>query len=130
MISFNGELYYDDRLYVLYVCKCTVSPVDDDMLETIIHHESAPANHRWCIATYRNVKGYSLVRVDHFDSYDEARLYLEKTEPTVPLASLNGSPPASPMPYPEFSEWKSMKTASLTTTTAAFIRQVDLMPWR
>ena len=72
------------------------------MLETVIYHEAAPAEHLWCLITYRNTPGYPAVRVDHFQTRDEARSYMERTEPTVPLISLGGSSPRRPLPYAEF----------------------------
>lgn len=56
-IGFNGEIYNDDRMFVLYVCKCTVD-IDDDVISTTIYHEDAPENHKWCVVTYRNVTRY------------------------------------------------------------------------
>jgi hypothetical protein len=106
-IIFNGEKYHDDRLFVLHICKCTVSALDDQMLETVIHHEDAPADHLWCLVTYRNTPGYPATRVDHFQTPDEARAYMEKTEPTVPLISLAGSSPRIPLSYDEFVAWKA-----------------------
>lgn len=106
-VTFNGERYHDDRLFVLHICKCTVSALDDQMLETVIYHENAPAEYLWCLATYRNVPGYPAVRVDHFQTYDEARAYRERTEPTVPLISLGGSSPRVSLSYAEFAECKS-----------------------
>lgn len=104
---YNGEMYNDDRLYVLLIAKCTITEVDEETIETIIHHESAPADHLWCIATYRNTNTYPLTRVDHFHTYDQARAYLEKTEPTVPLISLDGNSPTVPLSFASFLDWKS-----------------------
>jgi hypothetical protein len=103
--EYNGEIYNDDRLYVLYVCKCTVE-VSDGIITTTIYHESAPDDHKWCLVTYRNVKRYIACRVDHFDSENEALAYSREVEPTVPLISLGGSSPRIPLPYDQFVHWK------------------------
>lgn len=105
-VGFNGETYHDDRMFVLHVCKCTVVVKDDDILETTIYHEDAPYNHKWCLVTYRNVKRYPAIRVDHFDSFETACAYKKNVEPTVPLISLSGRSPGTPLPYNKFIQWK------------------------
>ena len=104
-IEFNGEIYNDDRMFVLYICKCTVC-IKDETIETIIHHETAPDDHKWCLVTYKNVPRYMPTRVDHFDSENEAIAYMKKVEPEVPLVSLGGKSPNTPLPYDEFVRWK------------------------
>jgi hypothetical protein len=106
-VEFNGETYHDDRIFVLHVCKCTVVAKDDDMLETTIYHEDAPDKHKWCLVTYRNVTRYPAIRVDHFDSFEAARDYMKKVEPTVPLISLCGRSPGTTLPYDKFIKWKA-----------------------
>lgn len=103
---FNGEIFNDDRLFVLHIAKCTVEEADDETVETVIHHESAPVGHIWCVVTYRNTPNYPITRVDHFGLFEEARTFLERTEPTVPLISLDGNSPSEPLSYPQFAEWK------------------------
>lgn len=83
-ISFRGDVYNDDGMFVLHVCKCAISDGEADTTSTTIFHDSAPAHHKWCIVTYRNTANYPATRVDHFDSLDQARAYLEQVEPTVP----------------------------------------------
>jgi hypothetical protein len=102
---FEGETYNDDRMFVLYVAPCTVR-LDDDVEETVIYHEGPPSSHQWCLVTYRNVPRYRAVRVDHFGSREAAESYRRKVEPTVPLISLGGSAPRSPLSYDSFVEWK------------------------
>ncbi len=104
-IEFNGESYHDDRMFVLYVCKCTVD-INDDVMSTKIYHEEAPENHKWCLVTYRNAARYFATRVDHFDFENEAKTYMKKVEPTVPLISLGGRSPHAPLPYDQFVKWK------------------------
>ncbi len=105
-IQFNGETYNDDRLFVLYICKCTVNTVEGDTVETTIYHEKAPEAHKWCLVTYKNIAKYPAVRVDHFESLKAAEDYMKKVEPTVPLISLGGQSPRSPLPYDQFVKWK------------------------
>lgn len=46
-------------------------------------------------------------RVDHSDTEHLARSYQQLIEPTVPLISLGGKPPATPMDYDSFVKWKT-----------------------
>lgn len=103
--KFNGESYHDDRMYVLYASKCTVS-INDGVMATTIYHEVAPKNHKWCVVTYRNITRYPPTRADCFDSENEAMAYIQKIEPQVPLISLGGKPPCIPLPYSQFVTWK------------------------
>ncbi|MCK5611945.1 hypothetical protein KAR91_59295 [Candidatus Pacearchaeota archaeon] len=104
-IEFNGELYNDDRMFVLYLCKCTVC-INDEVIETTIYHENAPDDHKWCLVTYRNIPRYIATRVDHFDSENDAMAYMKKVAPVAPLVSLGGKPPQTPLAYDEFVRWK------------------------
>lgn len=104
-ISFEGEIYNDDRMFVLYVCKCTVE-VGDNTIATTIYHEKPPENYKWCVVTYRNVRRYRAVKVDHFETENDSRTYIAEVEPTVPLISLEGRSPDIPLSYDKFLEWK------------------------
>lgn len=104
--EFNGEIYRDDRMYILHLCRGKATALDGEMIETIIFHEDARAEHGWCLVTYRNTSGFPATRVDHFDSLEEAQEYLRAIEPTVPLLSLGGKSPAVPLSYDEFCAWK------------------------
>jgi hypothetical protein len=77
-IQFNGEPYNDDRMFVLYICKCTVNTIEGDTVETTIYHENAPEAHKWCLVTYKNIAKYPAVRVDHFESLKAAEDYMKK----------------------------------------------------
>lgn len=105
-IIFNGEIYNDDRMFVLYLCKGTVYS-DDIIVETTIYHENPPENSIWCLVTYRNTPRYTAARVDYFRSIEEAQSYIKKVEPTVPLISLGGKTPDIPLAYIKFLEWKA-----------------------
>lgn len=101
---FEGEVYNDDRLFVLYIAKCTV---DDGKIETIVYHESAPADHLWCLVTYRNTERYPVFRVDHFASREEAGQYQQSVEASVPRISLGGKSPRPVPDYEDFVQWKA-----------------------
>jgi hypothetical protein len=105
-VEFNGEYYRDDRMYVLYVCKCT-EDVQRDHVATTIYHEEPPPNSKWCLVTYKNVERYMAVRVDTFDSKQDVETYMSSLEPTVPLVSLGGRSRNPPLSYEEFARWKS-----------------------
>jgi len=107
-LYFNGEQYNDDRMFVLFVAKCTTSE-NDELISTTIHYESAPSNHKWCVATFKNVKRYMAYRVDVFDTEKEAVEYLEKVEPQTPLISLGGDSPINSMSFEEYIIWKKDK---------------------
>ena len=101
----NGEIFHDDRMFVLYLCKCTVAPFEG--LENVtIYHEETPENFKWCLATYRNVDRYPIYRTDEFDSEAEAIEYAKHIEPQTPLVSLGGNSPNPPMSYTDFLDWK------------------------
>ena len=105
-IKFNCEYYRDDRMYVLYLCKCT-EEIENANVATIIYHENPPPDSKWCLVTYKNVERYMAVRIDTFESKQEADEYLERIEPTVPLISLGGRSRNPPLSYEEFTKWKS-----------------------
>ena len=107
-IEFEGQEYFDDRMFVLYLCKGSVEiePDSDGVVWTKIYHEKAPANHIWCVATYRNCNRYPLYRVDSFYKKEDAEEYIKQIEPETPLISLSGKPPEHPLSYEEYSKWK------------------------
>lgn len=104
IIEFQGQQYYDDRLFVLYLCKGTVEiePDGDGVVWTEIYHEQAPVDHFWCVATYRNCNRYPLYRVDSFYKKEDALAYIKKVEPETPLISLGGKSPEHPLSYEDY----------------------------
>ncbi len=46
-IKFQGEEYFDDRLFVLYLCKGKVEIQSDGVIITTIYHEQEPADFIW-----------------------------------------------------------------------------------
>ncbi len=104
-IEFEGELYNDDRMFVLYLCKCTIEE-DDDSVSTTIHHEDVPVGFIWSVATFKNTPRYMLYKIDHFESEDEAKAYLAHVEPTTPQTSLGGQSPNRPLSNQDYDDWK------------------------
>ena len=104
--EFNGEYYNDDRLFILYLCKCT-EDVQPDHIATTIYHENPPPDAKWCLVTYKNVQRYMAVRVDTFESKQEAVEYMRDIEPTVPLVSAGGRPRVPQLSYDEYVKWKN-----------------------
>jgi len=107
-IKFQENKYFDDRLFLLYLCegKVDATPDGDDIIWTTIYHEDPPIDHIWCVVSYRNCPRYPIARVDHFKSRERAVVYMRNVEPEVPLISLNGKSPAVPLPYQEYLSWK------------------------
>jgi len=105
-INFQGIDYFDDRLFILYLCPGTVEMKDDGTVTTTIFHEQAPANHVWCVVTYRNTNRYPLYRVDSFYRKEDAEAYIKDVEPKTPLISLNGKSPEIPLSYEAYVAWK------------------------
>lgn len=105
-VAFGRDLYNDDRMFVLYLCRCFVEDSTDSVVTTI-HHESPPPESKWCVVTYRNTATFPAVRVDPFDSLELAQAYLERIEPNTPLVSLHGKSPSAPSSYHRYVQWKT-----------------------
>jgi hypothetical protein len=105
-IKFQGEEYFDDRLFVLYLCKGKVEIKSDDVVVTTIYHEQEPADFIWCVVTYRNCNRYPLYRADSFYKKEDAIVYIKQIEPETPLISLDGKVPVQPMSYDDYCTWK------------------------
>lgn len=108
-IQYQGEDYYDDRLFVLYLCKGKVEiDSNDGVVATTIYHEQAPEDHIWCVASYRNCNRYPLYRIDSFYKKEAAEAYIRAVEQETPLISLGGKSPELPLSYEAYVEWKSV----------------------
>lgn len=105
-INFQGLDYFDDRLFVLYLCPGTVETKEDGTVATTIYHEQTPAGHIWCVVTYRNTNRYPLYSADSFYKKDDAINYIKQVEPKTPLISLGGKSPDRPVPFDDYSLWK------------------------
>ena len=108
MIEFQGQNYFDDRIFVLHLCKGTVEiePNADGAVWTKIYHEQPPTDFIWCVATYRNCSRYPLFTINHFLKREDAVAYIKKIESETPLISLNGNSPQHPTSYEEYLSWK------------------------
>lgn len=51
-VEFDGVTYNDDRMFILYICKCTIEE-DANSISTIIHYQEVPVNYIWSVATFR-----------------------------------------------------------------------------
>lgn len=105
MIEFDGVEYRDDRMFILYMCKCT-STVDGEIVTTTMYHDEVPDDAKWSLATFRNNERYTWIRADEFETRDELLAYMKEVEPQTPLVSLGGNSPHTPLPYEDFLKWK------------------------
>jgi len=103
--AFNGEVYNDDRMYLLCVCRCTVKE-EDGVIVTTIYHDNPPLHHEWCVATFKNTIRAPSTRVDHFNTEYDAIEYMKKVEPGTPLVSLSGCSPNPTIQYDQYMQWK------------------------
>lgn len=107
MIKFEEQEYFDDRLFILYLCKGKVEIEPDGVVITTIYHEQEQTDFVWCVVTYKNCLRYPLYRVDSFYKKEDAMAYMEKIEPETPLISLGGKSPEQPISYDEYLKWKN-----------------------
>lgn len=105
-IAFQDRNYFDDRLFVLYLCKGKIVEEPDGVIVTTIYHEQAPLEYIWCVVTYRNCTRYPAYRVDSFHKKEAAVAYIKAVEPETPLISLGGKSPDPKPTYEEYQEWK------------------------
>ena len=101
----NGEIFKDDRMYLVSVFKCIIKE-DKDTMITKIYHDNPPEEYKWCLVTFKNTDRAPATRVDHFDTEKQANSYMEKIKPTTSLVSLNGRFSKRPLPYDQYIQWK------------------------
>ena len=128
-LEYEGHLYNDDRIFVLYIARCTEKKVKPGYLEYVIYHTNPPTKNKnpktilstlinkfkaddqdvymWGVVTYRNTARYPCMGVKAFYDKEAAQKYLIKVEPTTPLVSLNGR--GSEMTYDDFVDWKNQQ---------------------
>lgn len=82
MKLYEGQLYNDDRLFILDLSQITKGT------EKI-----------WAVITRRNCKGFPPYRVDEFDTKEDAIAFIKRIEPTTPLISFGGKSPQIPLEY-------------------------------
>ena len=107
MIAYQGRLCFDDRIFVLYLCKVVVSIDREGFVTSTIYHEKPPDKYSWCIVTYWNCNRYPLFSIKLFDSENKAVSYLRKIEPETPLVSLAGKSTSKPLSYEDYVCWKN-----------------------
>ena len=83
-IKFEGEIYRDDRIFVMNLSKGKVE----------INNVTSQ---KFILVTYRNSVKFVATRADHFDTKEDAENYIKKIEHEVPLISQNGKP----LPIPD-----------------------------
>ena len=81
MIEYNGELYRDDRLFVINL---TYGKLKNDLTRKTVS--------RWTLITYRNTKQLTYTKSDFFENKGAAKEYLRDVEPKCPLISNDEKP--------------------------------------
>ncbi|MGK2921828.1 MAG: hypothetical protein ACSLE4_03430 [Methyloceanibacter sp.] len=84
MLLYDGEVYKDDRLFIL---------------DYGIAGEQGEQG--WYVATRRNTQSFPAFRVDRFASESEVIEFIKKLEPETPRISLGGK---SPFPIPSYDD--------------------------
>jgi hypothetical protein len=82
MNLFQGQIYKDDRLFIL------------DLQFAKKNKQSI-----WAVTTRRNVDGFPPFRVDDFPTKEAAIAFIHKIEPETPRISTGGRPPQQPLTY-------------------------------
>ena len=88
MKLWQGQLYFDDRMFIL------------DLQQALKNGQPV-----WAITTRRNIEGFPPRRSDAFHSKEEATRYLKEVEPSTPRISLKGKSPNPPISYEEHVKW-------------------------
>ena len=88
MKLWQGQMYFDDRLFILDLQQATKNG------KTV-----------WAVITRRNVKGFPPWRVDDFETKEEAINYIKGVESSAPRISLGGNSPSPEPTYEEFLSW-------------------------
>jgi hypothetical protein len=106
--SQEQQQYLDDRMFVLGVWPVRLAKDAEENHQTVIFYDVVPPQPSlWGMATYHNVEGYPIAGINHFDHEDRARAYKAGIEPSIPLTSLGGQSPNSPMNPDDFAAWKA-----------------------
>jgi hypothetical protein len=85
MELYQGEIYKDDRLFIL------------DLVQTRKGNELV-----WSVITRRNQDSFPPFRSDEFTTKEEAIEFIKSIEPTTPLISLEGKAPGSQLSYEQY----------------------------
>lgn len=104
MYELNGEVFHDDRMFLLHVCKVTVERAGDQRCITI-HHEQAPEDHDWGVVYYKNSGSYPAHKTDFFETEEEALEFYHKVAPQCPRVSLGGRGAGPAFTFQLYSAW-------------------------
>lgn len=77
-IEFQGDIYRDDRIYVMNLSN-GILDIDSKKIPKFV------------LVTYRNNVNLVATRADHFETKEEAEKYIKSVEFEVPLISNNGN---------------------------------------
>ena len=94
MLSFGGQYYLDDRMFVVDVEPVASSDAADQ-----------PATAHWAVTTRRNVPGYVLFRRRLFETREQAIAVLRRFAPLTPRLSLCGLSPIPAPSYEQHNQW-------------------------
>lgn len=93
MLSFGGQYYLDDRMFVVDVEPFATRGDDND------------ATTGWAVTTRRNVPGYAIFRRRVFERRDQAIAVLHTIAPRTPRLSLRGLSPVPAPSYEQHNQW-------------------------
>ncbi len=97
--------YRDDRMYVMRISSKFEKMNDRLISASIKEDKSAIAKGAVVLVTYRNTYSLPAIRVDEFESLDEAINYVMRVEPTCPRVSLGGSGPNPTPSWESHLDW-------------------------
>lgn len=103
-MKMNNNTYYDDRIYLMYVCKCVVTH-EENMEITNLYHEEAAEGFNWAVAIRENSARYKILDVIHLQNEDEARDFFRLNAPMTPRVSLGGDQPKEQIDYTDYKQW-------------------------
>jgi len=93
MVSFGGQYYLDDRMFVVGI----------ESVDASAGRDVAPL--LWALVTRRNVPGYALFRQRVFASREQAIAVLRQLAPRTPRLSLHGLSPVPAPTYEQYNAW-------------------------
>ncbi|MGE0279268.1 MAG: hypothetical protein AB7P20_01460 [Rhizobiaceae bacterium] len=105
MKLFRGDVYRDDRLYVMRMAANFTKDGDGTVTVALAAEPNIEADKPVVLVTYRNLPTLPAVRVDDFSSFNAALDYIKRIEPTCPRISLQGHSPDPTPSWQEHLEW-------------------------
>ncbi len=92
MMLYKGDMYRDDRIFVLNLSRGTVQ-------------KKSKKETRWLLSTYRNIVSLPCRSVRDFETQEEAIEYIKKVEPDTPMISNNGESLDIPEGFEPWEVW-------------------------